>query len=72
MQEIIAAIAALAGILVGVWIRSLSAKREKQQLESRVGELAARCATSRRAAGPSGATRGPMTVDVGSLRQAAA
>jgi DNA recombination protein RmuC len=41
MQELIAAIAVLAGILVGVWIRSLSSKREKLQLETRIGELAA-------------------------------
>jgi DNA recombination protein RmuC len=39
MQELTAAVAALAGILLGVWIRNLSAKREKQQLESRLGEL---------------------------------
>lgn len=41
MQELIAAGAALAGILVGYWIRSLSSKHEKQQLESRLGELTA-------------------------------
>jgi len=41
MQQLLAAIAALAGILIGYWIGTLAAKREKQQLESRVGELAA-------------------------------
>ena len=40
MQELIAAVAALAGILAGIWIRSSSAKREKQQLESRANDLA--------------------------------
>jgi len=47
MQEFIAALAALAGILVGVWIRSLSAKREKQQFESRLVELAASLAATK-------------------------
>ena len=41
MPELIAAAAALAGIFIGFWIRSLSAKREKQSLESRAAELAA-------------------------------
>jgi DNA recombination protein RmuC len=40
MQELIAAVAALAGILAGIWIRGSSAKREKQQLESRANDLA--------------------------------
>jgi DNA recombination protein RmuC len=47
MQEFIAAIAALVGILVGVWIRSQSAKREKQQFESRLVELAASLAATK-------------------------
>ncbi len=41
MQELIVAIAALAGIVLGFWLRSLSAGREKQQLEGRISELAA-------------------------------
>jgi len=40
MQELVAAFAALAGILVGYWIRSLSVNREKRQFESRLHELA--------------------------------
>jgi DNA recombination protein RmuC len=40
MQEFIAALAALAGILVGFWLRSVSAKKEKQQLDARLGEAA--------------------------------
>jgi len=40
MQEIVAAVAALAGILVGYWIRNLSVNREKQQFENRLAELA--------------------------------
>jgi DNA recombination protein RmuC len=40
MQELIAAVAALAGILVGFWLRSVSAKKEKQHLEERLGEAA--------------------------------
>jgi DNA recombination protein RmuC len=40
MQELIAVVAAIAGILMGYWIRSLSVNREKQQFESRLGELA--------------------------------
>ena len=40
MQELVAAVAALAGILIGYWIRSLSVNREKQQFESRLRELA--------------------------------
>ena len=41
MQQLIAAVAALAGILIGYWIRTLAAKPGKQQLESRLGEVAA-------------------------------
>jgi DNA recombination protein RmuC len=41
MQQLLAAIAALTGILIGYWIRTLAARREKQQLESRLGELTA-------------------------------
>lgn len=40
MQEFIAALAALMGIFAGFWLRSVSAKREKQQLEERLGEAA--------------------------------
>ena len=40
MQEFIAAVAALAGIFVGFWLRSVTAKKEKQQLEERLGEAA--------------------------------
>ena len=40
MQELIAAFAALAGILVGYWIRSLSVNREKLQFENRLTEVA--------------------------------
>lgn len=44
MQEFIAALAALAGILVGFWLRSATAKKEKQQLEARLSEGAANLA----------------------------
>ncbi len=47
MQELVAALAALAGILVGYWIRTLSVNREKQQFENRVGELTRDLAESR-------------------------
>src|SRR4051812_22691633 len=47
MQELISAIAALAGILIGYWIRTLAAKREKQPLEMQVGELTASLADAR-------------------------
>ena len=41
MQDFIAAVAVLAGILLGFWLRSVSARREKHQLENRLGEVAA-------------------------------
>ncbi len=41
MQELMAAIAALAGILVGFWLRSVAAQKEKQHLEERLGEAGA-------------------------------
>jgi hypothetical protein len=41
MQELIAAVVALAGSVVGYWIRSLCVYREKQQLESRLAEFSA-------------------------------
>jgi DNA recombination protein RmuC len=41
MQELAAVIAALAGILVGYWIRSLTVTGERQQFEKRMAELTA-------------------------------
>ena len=38
MQAVLAAMAALAGILIGYWLRSAAAAREKQQLEARLAE----------------------------------
>ncbi len=51
MQEIIAAVAALAGILLGYWIRSLAGNREKQQMESRLGELTVNLGQAKRELG---------------------
>jgi DNA recombination protein RmuC len=47
MQAVLAAMAALAGILIGYWLRSVAAAREKQQLEARLSEAAASLATMR-------------------------
>lgn len=47
MQDFIAALAALAGILLGFWLQSVSARREKQQREARLIELAADLANAR-------------------------
>jgi DNA recombination protein RmuC len=41
MQEFMVAILALAGILVGYWLRSISARKEKQLLEIRLNETSA-------------------------------
>src|ERR1019366_1271121 len=41
MQALIAAIAALAGIILGYWLRHASAKGEKAQLDRRAEDLAA-------------------------------
>lgn len=47
MPEFIAAIAALAGLLIGYWLRSAAAKRERQQLDQRLGDAAANLASLR-------------------------
>ena len=45
MQALMAGIAAaFAGIVLGFWLRTNSAKAEKEQLERRAGELAAELA----------------------------
>jgi len=41
MQDLVAAIAVVAGILVGFWLRHISVRREKHQFETRLGESAA-------------------------------
>jgi len=41
MQEFMVAILALLGILVGYWLRSISARKEKQMLEIRAGDASA-------------------------------
>src|SRR5215472_15703020 len=47
MQDFIAALAALAGILLGFWLRAVSARREKLQHETRLKEIAADLANAR-------------------------
>lgn len=47
MQDLIAALAALAGILLGFWLRGVSARREKRQQEARLIEVAADLANAR-------------------------
>ncbi len=47
MQQFMVAILALAGILVGYWLRSISARKEKQLLEIRLNETAASLAAVR-------------------------
>ncbi|KAA6460325.1 DNA recombination protein RmuC [Acidobacteria bacterium AB60] len=56
MQALMAAVAALAGILLGYWLRSTSAAKEKQQLEGRLGEAAGSLAAARSEAGQAQAT----------------
>ena len=47
MQDYIAALAALAGILLGFWLRSVSVRREKRQHEARMNEVASDLANAR-------------------------
>ena len=47
MPEFITAIAALAGLLIGYWLRSTAAKKERQQLEQRLADAAGNLASLR-------------------------
>ena len=47
MPEFITAIAALAGLLIGYWLRSAAAKKERQQLEQRLADAAGNLASLR-------------------------
>src|SRR4051794_41193263 len=47
MQDLVAAIAVVAGILVGFWLRHISARREKHQLEILLGESATSLAAAK-------------------------
>jgi DNA recombination protein RmuC len=47
MPEFITAIAALAGLLIGYWLRSAAAKKEKQQVEQRLSDAAGNLASLR-------------------------
>jgi DNA recombination protein RmuC len=47
MQDLMAALAALAGILLGFWLRSVAARREKQHNEARLIEVAGDLANAR-------------------------
>lgn len=56
MQALLAAVAALAGILIGYWLRGVAATREKQQLEARLGDASGSLASARSELGQAQAT----------------